>query len=256
MGPDIDERLIMPGTRYEVIDGEVVHVSPADPPHAAMHSRLSALLQAYRADGYTAASDMLTRTSEKNDVAPDGSIYPSAPDPITGGRQLEHLAFEVVSTQSLSNAAKKAATLAQRGVRRVFGLDVERKRVLEWSSATAAWEILAVDAVIEDPVLVLGLPVSALVQASETDDAIARALLAKNNALLATVVEAASTEAEAKGKAEGEAKAVVAVLDGRGIDVDPEQREHITSMRDPTVLARWLARAGTCTTTDELLESD
>ena len=47
---------------------------------------------------------MLTRTSEKGDMAPDASVHPAAPDPRTGGRQLEDLAFEVVSTERLSAA--------------------------------------------------------------------------------------------------------------------------------------------------------
>ena len=81
---DVDERLVMPETRFEIIDGEVIYVSPADPPHATRHSKLSALLEAYAAPGYEAASDMLTRTSEKGDMAPDGSVYPLAPDPNTG----------------------------------------------------------------------------------------------------------------------------------------------------------------------------
>ena len=59
----VDERLVMPGTRYEVIGGEVVYVPPADPPHATAHSRIYALLEAHVASSFTAASDMLTRTS-------------------------------------------------------------------------------------------------------------------------------------------------------------------------------------------------
>lgn len=55
----------MPETRYGVIDGRVVYVSPADPPHASRHSKLSALLEASVAPGFEAASDMLTRTSDR-----------------------------------------------------------------------------------------------------------------------------------------------------------------------------------------------
>ena len=150
----VDERLVMPETRFEIIDGEVIYVSPADPLHASLHSKLSALLEAYVAPGFNAASDMLTRTSEKGDMAPDGSIYPLAPDPETGGRQLEHLAFEVVSSETVAHAGRKAAALRARGVRRVFGLDAERRRALEWSTDTQSWEVLHPGAVISDPTLV------------------------------------------------------------------------------------------------------
>ena len=177
---DVDERLVMPETRFGVIDGEVVYVSPADPPHATRHSKLSALLEAFVVAGYEVASDMLTRPSEKGDMAPDGSVYPAAPEPKTGGRQLEQLAFEIVSTEALGHAAKKAAAFTSRGVRRVFAIDVERRRALEWSRPTGAWQILSREAIIEDPVFALLLPGHDLVSAAKADDA-ARAQLAKQN---------------------------------------------------------------------------
>lgn len=33
--PDIDDRLVEPETPYEMLDGELVYVSPADPPTAS-----------------------------------------------------------------------------------------------------------------------------------------------------------------------------------------------------------------------------
>src|SRR5690606_30910146 len=139
---------------------------------------------AYAARGYNVASDMLTRTSAKNDMAPDASVYPAARDPRTGGRQLEELAFEVVSTERLGHAATKARRLAERGVRRVFAIDVERKRALAWSRRTDGWEMLPVGGVIEDPALALPLPIQPLVEAVKADDAVARALLAKKNPVI------------------------------------------------------------------------
>ena len=96
--PPVDERLVVPGTRHEIYDGELVYVPPADPPHAIQHSKVSALVEAHAKPEFHVASDMLTRTSRTSDVAPDVSVFPRAPHPETGGRQLEHLAFEVVST--------------------------------------------------------------------------------------------------------------------------------------------------------------
>lgn len=255
----------MPETRYEVIDGEVVYVSPADPPHASRHSKLSALLEAYVAPGFEAASDMLTRTSDKGDMAPDGSVYPSAPDPRTGGRQIEQLAFEVVSTESLAAAARKASALAARGVRRVFAIDVERQRGLEWSRETETWEILRPDATISDPAFALALPVHDLVAAVKADDAVARALLAKRNPVLVEALAAARVEGRAEGEAEGEAKgvakgeakgkaeAVLAVLASRGLRVDRATEAAIRTTRDVAILDRWLGRAAICRTVQELV---
>ena len=135
--PDINDRLVEPETRYEMLDGELVYVSPADPPHGEHHLQLAALIEAHTGFDFEAAADLLTRTSKVDDVAPDVSVYPDAPDPRTGGRQLEQLAFEIVSTQSLGRAAVKAAKLAARGVRRVFAIDVERSCVLENGSSAS-----------------------------------------------------------------------------------------------------------------------
>jgi hypothetical protein len=89
--PPVDTRLVAPESRYEIEDGRVRYVAPADEPHATRHSKLSALLEAHVADDFDVASDMLTRTSELEDFAPDASVFPRARNPETGGRQLEQL---------------------------------------------------------------------------------------------------------------------------------------------------------------------
>ncbi|HEU4730902.1 MAG TPA: Uma2 family endonuclease, partial [Kofleriaceae bacterium] len=230
--PGIDERLVEPETRYEMLEGRLVYVSPADAPHGTRHSKLAALLEVHAGLEYQVAADMLTRTSRTSDIAPDVSVFPSAPDPVTGKRQLQHLAFEVVSTQSLGYAGRKAAQLAGRGVRRVFAIDVERSQALEWSAVDGKWQALDPAGVIEDPALDVALPVGALLDTAKADDAVARALLAKGNAVLArdraeaaaagrAAGEAAGRAAgEAAGRAEGKAEAVIVLLAARGIAVD------------------------------------
>lgn len=234
----------MAETRYELIDGELVYVSPALEPHAVRHSKVSAILEAFVADGYTVACDMLTRTSETSDMAPDASIYPTERDPTTGGRQLEELAFEVVSTKTLAHSGHKAARLTQRGVRRVFAVDVERKRGLEWSTSTGSWEILQTTRVIEDPCLVAPLPVRDLVEAAKSDDAVARALLAKQNPVIAEAVN--------KAKAEAKAEAVLEVLRARSVAVNAEAETRIRRSRNLDELTGWLQRAVTAEHVDEL----
>jgi Uma2 family endonuclease len=201
--PGVDERLVAPETRYEISDGELVHVSPANYPHGRRHSKLAALLEAHAAEGFEAVSDMLTRASETTDVAPDVSVRPDAPDPETGGRQLEHLAFEVVSTESLSHAGGKAAQLVARGVRRVFAIDIERARVLEWSSSLTAWSLLDTSAHIEDRTLAAPLPIVELLDHARADDAMARALVIKGNPVIEAIKAKSKQEGLAEGKQEG-----------------------------------------------------
>jgi Uma2 family endonuclease len=255
--PAVDERLVMPESGFEVVGGVVFAVSPAHEPHGSRHSKLSALLEAYVAPGFNAATDMLTRTSRIDDFAPDGSVYPVARDPVTGGRQLEQLAFEVTSAESLAHAGRKAAELVRRGVRRVFAIDVERQRGLEWSARTGGWEILGPDAVIDDPALVIPLPVHDLVAAAHSDDAVARALLAKDNPVLVANIAReradAARSAASRARLEATARAVVAVLEARGFAPTDAQRRTIASTDDLATLERWLVAAVTCVDVDGLL---
>jgi Uma2 family endonuclease len=277
--PAVDDRLVVPETRYEMYDGELVHVSPANEAHGTRHSMILTLIEIHARRAFQVACDMLTRTSKDSDVAPDVSVYPRARDRRTGGRQLEQLAFEVVSTQTLRDAGRKAAKLSARGVRRVFAIDVKRTRALEWSKARGAWRELNTHTFIKDRVFATPLSIEALVQAAEVDDAVARALLRKRN----PVLEAAKSKARAAGRrkglaegvaegkrqglaegqrkglakgkrqglaeglARGRAQALLALVKARGIALGRADRARILGERDPAVLARWIARAATCT---------
>jgi Uma2 family endonuclease len=249
--PAIDERLVAPESGYEIDDGKLVRVPPADEPHAARHSIIQALLEAHAADEFMVACDMLMRLSQTSDRAPDASVYPRARDPVTGRRQIDQLAFEIVNTESLADAAKKARDMVNRGVRRVFAIDVERTRALEWSRELGTWSSLDLASSIEDPALAVPLPLDALVRSARADDAVARALLAKRNPVLVAAVEAAGEA----GRRETLADAVVCVLAQRKIAVEPAERDRIIGERELARLQRWLAAAATCTTVGELFDA-
>jgi Uma2 family endonuclease len=243
--PPIDERLVTPETRYEMYDGELTYVAPADPPHGVRQAKIAALVEAHAAADFQVASEMLTRTSRVDDIAPDVSVFPAARDRRTGRRQLEQLAFEVVSTQRMSQAGRKASKLAGRGVRRVFAIDVGRSRALEWSHELETWSVLDVGSYIADPALAAPLPVAALVSAAKADDDMARALLIKRNPVLEQVRE--------QDRAQAILKAVLVVLDARGLAVGNAERARILAERDPARIERWLVRAATCADVAELL---
>ena len=285
--PAVDSRLVAPESRYEIEEGRVHYVAPSDEPHGTRHSKVSALLEAYATAAYDVASDMLTRTSEDDDFAPDASVFLKERDE-DGGRRTEELAFEVVSTESLGHAGRKAQKLVERGVRRVFAVDVARRRAFEWSRETAGWRMLEHDQSIDDAAFVTPLPLDALVHAAKADDAMARALLAKKNPVLqaaldktrsdglsegkaeglaegkaeglaegkAEGVAEGKAEGLAEGKAEGLAQALLAVLAGRGLPLQPEERERIVAERDQAVLNRWLARAIGCGSVADLLRGE
>jgi len=284
-GYAVDERLVMPETRYEIIDGEVIYVPPAGRPHATAHSRLCTLLETHVAPGYQAACDLLTRTSPKGDMAPDGSIFPNELD-AEGHRQLEHLAFEVVATETLSHAGTKAARLIERGVKRVFAVDVDRQRCLEWSKRTQSWRIVSLNDDIQASCLAEPIPYRALLDAAEADNAVCRAMLKKKNPVLTEAVAKGRhrgkleghregkleglREGERKGRREGERKgrregelegrlktlreSLLTVLEGRGFELEPSERAAIAAERRVRVLQRWLRTAASCKRVADVFE--
>jgi DNA-binding transcriptional ArsR family regulator len=263
--PDIDDRLAPPETRIEVLDGKKIVTMPADPKLATKHGDTTAVFRAHVAPGYTLAVDMLTRTSKTNDFAPDVSIFPSAPDPKTKGRQLEELAFEVASKQALRVPTDKARKLIARGVRRVFCVLVKQGRLLEWSRATDGWATVPETSSIHDPCLVRPLPVAALLDAARADDEMGEALLVKRppsilRALseseekgLVKGVKQGRREGEKKGRVVEARNAVRRVLARRGLALDAEHAARIDACTDLATLERWLDQAVAAASTAEAL---
>ncbi|MFM9448379.1 hypothetical protein [Streptomyces acidiscabies] len=59
-----------------------------------------------------------------------------------------------------------------------------------------------------------------------------------------------------EGRAQGQARSILRLLDGRGVPLSEADRERIESCADLTVLDRWLDRAITATTADEVFAED
>lgn len=281
--PPIDERLVVPETRAEILHGQLLWAAPADPPHGMQHFDLTTALGAYVAQGYRGAVDMLTRTAFESDFAPDASIFPAPPPtakdskhkPKKGAgrsarkpeRELEELAFEVVSVQAMRVPTEKARELVRRGVRRVFAIVVDKRQVLEWSREADDWAPLPRDAQIDDRCLVRPLPVAALLDAAERDDAVARALLAKNNRVLAQAQEESRNaglvegrnegrvEGRNAGRIEGKRDALCTIFAARGLALSKALRAEIERCNDSATLDRWLARAPSAASAKEALRS-
>lgn len=179
--PAVDERLIAPHQRQEVLDGKLIYSPPAGEEHGSKHWQVPTLLGMLLAEGYAGAIDMLTRTSLLSDVAPDASIYPVARDPKTEGRQLEELAFEIRSEQALTLTTQKARALVGRGVRRVFLIDLKDDIVCEWNRRRKQWQELAKDASINDRCFRVPVPIAALLDRTRANEAVIEAILARED---------------------------------------------------------------------------
>ena len=247
--PEVDDHLVEPEvTRDEIINGRRVVAMPAQPPHADKQVDLDYVLRAHVAPGYRASADLLTRHAVDSDFASDACVYKEGVDPETGGRHLEEIAFEVISTQTEKNAKEKAVVMHRRGVRRIFGIWVKgRRKVCEWSPETRSWRPLDAASRIEDPCLGASLPVAALLDAAVVHRAVVEALVAQGNPEIQAL--------EAEAQARGEAEAVLKVLEARGAAVSEAQRQEILACRDLDRLDRWLRRAALAASAEEVLSA-
>ena len=248
----VDDHAVRPEVeRREMIDGEIFETQPAEWPHAIQNADLDYLLRAHLAPGYRVATDLLTRHDAKSDFASDSAVARDGIDPDTGSRYREELAFEIVSGQPKSRATRKAPTMLERGVERVFAIFVKKNVVAEWvsdkkSKAKGRWVELDAEAKISHPSLAEPMPVAAILDAASADDTVARALDAKGNPVI--------REIRAEGKAEGKAEAILTILTGRGLPPDEATAHRILRTQDLATLERWLLKAGAITSPEELFE--
>lgn len=210
--PRIDERLVEPETREEIVRGRRVLAMPAHPPHGDRHFELDYVIRACLREGYIGSTDLLTRSSVSSDFATDTCVRRAGIDPRTGTRYLEELAFEIVNEQSLRDITERAEDLTARGVRRVIAIFVQKGEVSEWSVKDGTWRKLDPDAPFSDPTLLRPLRVRELLDAAEADNAVALALVTKGNPVLIKMQEESRAEGRKEGRKEGEATGLRAAV--------------------------------------------
>src|SRR5689334_17918445 len=93
--PRVDEHLVQPETREEMVRGRRLVAMPAKPPHADRHFGLDYVLGGHVKPGWVGSTDLLTRTAKASDFASDTCIRKAGQDEVTGARHLEEVAFEV-----------------------------------------------------------------------------------------------------------------------------------------------------------------
>ena len=230
----VDDRLVAPEARAEIVDGQLHMAPPALEDHAVPHAKLAYVLGAHATASFIVAVDMLTRTSVANDFAPDVSVFPVERTQ-AGGRQLEHLAFEIVNEQALAVQTTKARELVRRGVRRVFCVVVAKQKILEWSRETDSWAATPVET-IDDPCFAHPVPTASILGAS-ADDAVAAALRAKHHPAFDKVRDEGRDEGRAEGRDEGRAEglriAIRDVCEALGILVDASRESTLDLLAAP-----------------------
>jgi hypothetical protein len=198
--PRVDDHLVRPETREEIVRGTRMVALPAHPPHAERQTKLDVVIDTHVAPGYVAATDLLTRVGPQSDFATDLCVRKVGIDPDTGARYLEELAFEIVSEQSRRSITIRAEDLSKRGVRRLIAIFVKTSTIEEWSRDEQRFEPLDLDGELVDPTLTRPIALRALLDVAKGYDETARALDLKRVPYLVEL----RREAEERGKREGE----------------------------------------------------
>lgn len=250
--PPVDDHVVRPETREELVRGRRVVALPAKEPHAERHHELDYLLRGCVAPGYVGATDLLTRAGEDSDFATDSCIRRAGIDPATKTRYLEELAFEIVGEQTLRSITERAEDLTTRGVRRVVAIFAKKGEVREWSPQQNTWIVLDREGEFEDPTLVRPIAVAALLEAAKADDEVARALHAKGNRVIAGI----ATEAASAAGVQARRATLLTVLDARGISLTADEHVRIEACTDVATLDRWARAAATATSAEAVFAID
>ena len=233
----VDDRLVEPETREELVRGRRVHALPAKREHADPHSLFDRVIGSHAAKGFITSADLLTHASQGSDFATDVCVRRDGTDP----RYLEELAFEVVHTQSRRSMTTRAKDLTKCGVRRVFAFFVKTGEVCEWSPRKRRWLPLDPDGTLEDPILVRPIPVRALLDAAVADDAVIDALDAKGTPRLVELRKASYTKGSLDGRTQGRLEAIETACELLAIPLGPRERTQLAAL-DDAGLATLLAR--------------
>jgi hypothetical protein len=261
----VSDYTVEPESGQEMFNGQVREASPAGPKHSRQHSQVDFVLCANAAPGYGTDIDLLTRQAPQHNFASDICIRKNGVDPATGDRYLEELAFEIKATQSTENLEERVRIMARRGVRRIFAIPVRGDAagneiiagpVSEWMSTEDRWRTYRNDEVITDRCLLEPLPVRALLDAVEADDAVAQALLHKGNRVLVRYGDARAAEGRVQGEERAAREYVHLIMQARGIGIDAAARARIAACSDVSVLQRWVVRAAMVASAHELFVAD
>jgi hypothetical protein len=234
----VDDHLVRPETREEMVRGRRIVALPATQPHARRRAEVAYVIRANVAPGYEVDTELLTRVGPRSDFATDVCVLRTGIDPATQTRYLEELAFVVVSEQSLCDITERAEDLTERGVRRLIAIFVKKNQVAEWAPETKRWIPVPPESKLEDPTLARPMRVQALFDAVVADNEVVDALAAKGNHRLAQREADARAqgrteglaEARTEGRTEGLTMSIAALCEAFDILVGPSERAQMQAL--------------------------
>jgi Uma2 family endonuclease len=118
----LDARILDPEADFELLDGEIITVSPSGPLHQWIHRLLERKLRPLGEDFWLTGGATL-RLSDSSLVVPDIAVYPLHLDPLAFPPSEVVLAVEVSVTTHAYDLGRKATAYAQAGVQELWVVD-------------------------------------------------------------------------------------------------------------------------------------
>jgi hypothetical protein len=220
--PRVNDHLVRPETREELVRGRLMLKPFATAPHAARHSMINSVTRNVISPEHRGASGLLTRFGSDSDFGTDVCIRREGIDPATGTRYLEELVFEIVHEEPLEALTERAEILSARGVRRVLAIFVVPEEVREWKDGQ--WVLLDPEGTISDPALAQPLPVRALLDRAEANRAVVQGLKAKQDPAILEIEQAGVEKGLEQGRAQMARTAIEVLCEVLDHPLDAERR--------------------------------
>jgi Uma2 family endonuclease len=118
----LEARILDPEADFELLDGEIITVSPAGPLHQWIHRMLERKLRPLE-DEHWLTSGATLRLSDNSLVDPDIAIYPLTFDPLAFPPTEVVLAVEVSVSTRAYDLGRKADAYARAGVQELWVVD-------------------------------------------------------------------------------------------------------------------------------------
>jgi len=248
---------IREGDPYELSDGHAIYCAPASHRHGGtQNAGASALASDPAVNGHVSIDVGIAFNDNKNLRAPDLIVTDSSPLQPGWLRTVPPLAVEYADVgQDEAELTAKISELLTLGVRYLWVVRLHGPLRVEVHMRGEPVRILGADDTLTAPgVLQNPLPVRALVDPATSRAVTLRNLLqSQGYASIAEIQAESHATGKLEGKLEAIANNILTILHLREIAVPPAAAATIQACRDLEQQGRWLRRALTVTTADELL---
>jgi Uma2 family endonuclease len=124
---------VFEGKRLELLEGEIIEMSPQKPPHASAVARLNEILVSRLSGRFSIRPQLPTALDDWSEPEPDLVVCRARPDHYAGSHPSPHdvlLAIEVSDSSLSYDRGRKAAAYAAAGIAAFWIVDLNARSVI------------------------------------------------------------------------------------------------------------------------------